>query len=276
MLLSLYLQRAWLVVCHIYQSLVGSASRDTSSGHSTFTAKPLNVDEDDATWLADMFFINHAENCSGDIVLASNTDDLLSKLRATGSATCHCLPESQQIHIRDLHWRIDGVGMMLLGHSFMTALCAVLSMGLGAQLDSCMAAMVANGVVSSGLTQCLDVESDAFLDVAATQELPLLLMMPLLLSAFGREEKSALTREEKSALTREEKSALTREEKSALTRGKSQLVMMMMPLLLIAIGQDSGHDRSGWEGEKLDAPATDDDNAAAACHRKHSSTMHST
>ncbi|KAK2601635.1 hypothetical protein QQS21_004785 [Conoideocrella luteorostrata] len=162
---SLYLQRAWLVVCHVHPALVGSASRDTSYGQSTFTAKLLNGDEDEATWPADTFFINHTENCSGYIVSASNPDDLLSKLRATASATCHWLPESQQIHIRDLHWRIDGVGMMLLGHSYMTALCAVLSLGLDAQLNSCMAA---NGVASSGLTQCLDVESDAFLDEATT------------------------------------------------------------------------------------------------------------
>lgn len=83
-----------------YPALTGSSS----SAPSTLTVRPLNNDHD-AAWLWQIFTQHINERYSE----ACHAVD--SMLRATGTATCCRL--SREPHIRDFHWHIDSIGMLM-------------------------------------------------------------------------------------------------------------------------------------------------------------------
>ncbi|KAI6091690.1 hypothetical protein F4821DRAFT_189693 [Hypoxylon rubiginosum] len=60
---------------------------------------------------------------------------LFSNLRPTATATCYWLAKSNEVVLRTSHWRIDGVGMVKLGHQFLTCLADVLRLGPDLALD---------------------------------------------------------------------------------------------------------------------------------------------
>ncbi|CAJ2505692.1 Uu.00g130860.m01.CDS01 [Anthostomella pinea] len=121
---ELHLQRAWQATRLQYPALA-AVLRSGPLGEPELTIEPDN--EEAAAWTSNTFTTH--DN-------SKDADELFSELRPTAHATCHWIPSAAQLMIRSSHWRIDGVGMLMLGHSFMTALANVLHFGLDAPLSS--------------------------------------------------------------------------------------------------------------------------------------------
>ncbi|KAF4983856.1 hypothetical protein FDECE_17207 [Fusarium decemcellulare] len=111
------------------------ASSSSSPGWSSqvdgsFT-RPLDTLETFFKLLADggapinQTFIRHDDIPDSKAVFAS--------LRSSPTARCHWLPTSQELCISSSHWRIDGIGMLMLADSFMKILTATLH---GTNFDS--------------------------------------------------------------------------------------------------------------------------------------------
>ncbi|KAI1743869.1 hypothetical protein F4680DRAFT_407804 [Xylaria scruposa] len=108
-----HLQYAWETL-RLRHPTLGATLKEPegSSDRASLSAGPLNVKE----WTDNTFIVCHEHADAG---------QLFSSLYSTPTATCYWIPASCELVIRSSHWRIDGVGMALLGHEFMTALAKV-------------------------------------------------------------------------------------------------------------------------------------------------------
>ncbi|KAK1242700.1 hypothetical protein MKX08_005512 [Trichoderma sp. CBMAI-0020] len=155
-----YLRRAWLLTGRLHPTFTASIikqSNDGSTGQETSSARPLlSVQPFDAdAWVSKSFLT--ASEASASAVFGS--------MLSNGIPTCHWLPASQEIIIRSAHWRIDGMGLLMLAHSFLSSLASVLRHGVDCDLDSY------DGLVGSGLlTRSLDDVADAYIDEDSTPE----------------------------------------------------------------------------------------------------------
>ncbi|OTA99724.1 hypothetical protein M426DRAFT_27262 [Hypoxylon sp. CI-4A] len=104
---TLYLKRAWKALRAQYPALGGSL--DTISGQ-------IRVTFDFDSWVTESF------RCYDD----EDSNTFFSKTRSATTATCNWLPASSEVVLRSSHWRIDGVGMVRLGHAFLEALATAL------------------------------------------------------------------------------------------------------------------------------------------------------
>ncbi|ROT38103.1 hypothetical protein SODALDRAFT_278484 [Sodiomyces alkalinus F11] len=153
-----YLRRTWLAVRHLHPG-IGSTAPPTDPADLTskvaLTVPPL----DPEAWLAKSFVAHD------DTTLVEDDATAALSLRPTETATLHWVPATSTIVFRSSHWRIDGMGSIMLAHAFMTTLVSVLRRGLDADL-SAHASPAANG----SLTPSLDdiVRSPA--DEASTPE----------------------------------------------------------------------------------------------------------
>ncbi|KAH6605227.1 hypothetical protein Trco_006934 [Trichoderma cornu-damae] len=169
-----YMRRAWLLTGRLHPTLAGSVDADvdkstsqSSPGKPILTVHPFDGD----AWLAKTFVVQGSKSIIGNggnggddaAPPASPADDLFAAMLSTGTPTCHWLPETNELFIRSAHWRIDGVGMLMLAHSFLSALASVLRNGLDRDLDS-------YGSLVGGrlLTRSLDDLANAYLDEAST------------------------------------------------------------------------------------------------------------
>ncbi|RYP63501.1 hypothetical protein DL771_009246 [Monosporascus sp. 5C6A] len=119
-----YLRRAWQVVRYQHPALGATISPNDAEdpkAHPHFSVGPLDAE----AWANDTFTICHDHE---------SAVDLFSSLYSTAAATCYWIPTSSEAVIRSSHWRIDGVGMALLSHDFMTALASVMQHGVDAPL----------------------------------------------------------------------------------------------------------------------------------------------
>ncbi|EEU36125.1 uncharacterized protein NECHADRAFT_87220 [Fusarium vanettenii 77-13-4] len=109
------LRRTWLILVRLHPNLVGTAriSGAEDPPGQILSVGPLNEDK----WLAQSFF--HHE-----IIPDSTT--LFASLRPSPTAACHWIPTSQELCISSSHWRIDGIGMLMLANSFMKSLAEIL------------------------------------------------------------------------------------------------------------------------------------------------------
>ncbi|KAM0521753.1 hypothetical protein ACHAPE_002314 [Trichoderma viride] len=149
-----YLRRAWLLTVRLHPTFTASVvkqSNDVSAGQepslarSLLTIQPFDAD----AWVSKTFLT--ASEASASAVFGG--------MLSNGIPTCHWLPASQEILIRSAHWRIDGIGLLMLTHSFLSSLASVLRHGLDCDLDSY------KGLVGSGLlTRSLDDVADAYID----------------------------------------------------------------------------------------------------------------
>ncbi|KAI0470467.1 hypothetical protein GGR56DRAFT_668206 [Xylariaceae sp. FL0804] len=122
---DLHLQRAWQAT-RLRHPALAAVIRPGPLGELELAIEP-DDDEEAATWACDTF-TTHRD--------ARNADELFPEQRPAAHASCHWIPSAAQLMIRSSHWRIDGVGMLMLGHSFMTALADVLRFGLETPLSS--------------------------------------------------------------------------------------------------------------------------------------------
>jgi hypothetical protein len=154
-----YLRRAWLLTGRLHPTFSGSLVKQSngSKGQESSSARPLlTIHPFDAdAWVSKGFLI--ASEASASAVFGG--------MLSSGIPTCHWLPASREILIRSPHWRIDGIGLLMFAHSFLSSLASVLRHGPDCDLDSY------DGLVGSGLlTRSLDDVADAYTDEDTTPE----------------------------------------------------------------------------------------------------------
>lgn len=153
-----YLRRAWLLTGRLHPTFTGSIVKQSngstgqaSAARPLLTIRPFDAD----VWVSKTFLV----------ASESSASDVFGGMLSNGIPTCHWLPASQEILIRSAHWRIDGMGLLMLAHSFLSSLASVLRHGLNCDLDSY------DGLVGSGLlTRSLDDVADAYTNEDSTPE----------------------------------------------------------------------------------------------------------
>ncbi|KAL2672268.1 hypothetical protein Neosp_012969 [[Neocosmospora] mangrovei] len=109
------LKRAWLTLVRLHPNLAGRTripDTEDPSGQ-ILSVGLLNEDK----WLVQTFFQH--ENIP-------DSTTLFTSLRPSPTATCHWIPASQELCVSSSHWRIDGIGMLMLVNSFMKHLAEIL------------------------------------------------------------------------------------------------------------------------------------------------------
>lgn len=143
-----YLQRTWAEVRRQYPAIGSIIDHTQASGTQDEHHIPgqgiLKIPSFDAAfWVMNTFFVHETEK---------NADSLFSVLRPTSTATCHWLPRSSQMVIRSSHWRLDGIGMVKLGHVFLTKLTEI----LGSKLEDGLNGHGADSALTQSLPPSLE------------------------------------------------------------------------------------------------------------------------
>jgi hypothetical protein len=128
-----YLQKAWQAVRYQHLAIgstivLPSVNPDANSKASHAARARLNIPSFEAdTWLHNTFIVDPGHG---------DANSLFSDLRSSPTIMCYWLPQSGELVIRSSHWRLDGIGMLTLEHSFLKALREVLRLGSNFSLDS--------------------------------------------------------------------------------------------------------------------------------------------
>ncbi|KAJ3459179.1 hypothetical protein MRS44_015252 [Fusarium solani] len=109
------LRRTWITLARLHPNLTGRAhvSNSVDLPAQILSVGPFNKD----AWLAQTFFQHES---------IPDSTTLFTSLRPSPTATCHWIPASQELCISSSHWRIDGIGMLMLANSFMSNLAEIL------------------------------------------------------------------------------------------------------------------------------------------------------
>ncbi|KAI0489563.1 hypothetical protein F4859DRAFT_156549 [Xylaria cf. heliscus] len=130
-----HLRRAWQIL-RLQHPTLGAVLREPEPGNdsnrASLSAGPLDLEE----WANDTFTVSREY---------AGASELFPSLYSTPTATCYWLPAASELVIRSSHWRIDGVGIALLGHEFMTALAKVIN----AKPDAPLEDLLSPGLASS-------------------------------------------------------------------------------------------------------------------------------
>ena len=106
------LRRAWQVL-RLQHPALGATINESDGEVPRLTVALRDID----AWADTTFTVIH--DCHSAI-------ELFSSLHSTPTATCYWIPSSSELVIRSSHWRIDGVGMAMLCHDYMTALASTM------------------------------------------------------------------------------------------------------------------------------------------------------
>ncbi|KAI8711478.1 hypothetical protein NCS52_01411300 [Fusarium sp. LHS14.1] len=109
------LGRAWFTLVWLHPNLAGRTHISDAEDPSSQILSVGSLDEDE--WLAQTFFQH--ENIP-------DSTTLLGSLRPSPTATCHWILASQELCVSSSHWRIDGIGMLMLANSFMKNIAEIL------------------------------------------------------------------------------------------------------------------------------------------------------
>ncbi|UKZ82426.1 hypothetical protein TrVFT333_010215 [Trichoderma virens FT-333] len=163
-----YIRRAWILTGKLHPTMTGSVVEDADEvANSRLVVHPFDAD----AWVSKTFIIHNPENSivtgSNDgkdtAMSASPANNLFGSMLRNGTPTCHWLPTTQQLLLRSAHWRIDGIGMLMLAHSLLSSLASVLRNGLDCDLKSY------DSLAGSGsLTRSLDDLVNAYVDESST------------------------------------------------------------------------------------------------------------
>ncbi|KAH6678003.1 hypothetical protein B0J14DRAFT_687862 [Halenospora varia] len=111
-----YLRRAWQLVRRQHPAIGSTISPAAHASRERLNLAPFDAD----AWVNDTFVVHRDHG---------NADALFSNIRPSPTTMCYWLPSSSELVIRSSHWRLDGIGMLMLGHSFLTALAEILRLG---------------------------------------------------------------------------------------------------------------------------------------------------
>ena len=139
-----YLRRAWLILSKQHPML-----HARPEGNCVI-ASPLDEDE----WLKESFVTHTGEHVT--------VDSLFTSIEPAPIVSCHWLPGPRDLIIHGSHWRLDGIGSLKLADRLLTALGAVIRVGLDAPLES-------YGLdLTTHLTPSLDEITNAYVDEETT------------------------------------------------------------------------------------------------------------
>lgn len=146
--LSPHIEKAWQAVRRQYPaigSLIIPAPEVDIDAHSNIPPREiLTIPTFDAVcWSKETFFIHDNE---------SSADNLFCNLRPSDLATCHWLPQSSELLLRSSHWRLDGIGMVRLGHAFLVTLSEMLRL----ENPNALAPPISNPLPSQALPPSLE------------------------------------------------------------------------------------------------------------------------
>lgn len=164
-----YIRRAWLLTGRLHPTLSGSVVDDVNKTTSqASSARPILTTRrfDAEAWISKTFIVQqHSKNRHNDDkeTAISSASDLFAGMLSTGTPTCHWITTTREILIRSAHWRIDGIGILMLAHSFLSSLASVLRNGVDCDLDS-----YDSLVGSRQLTRSLDDLANAYPDEHST------------------------------------------------------------------------------------------------------------
>jgi hypothetical protein len=169
-----YLRRAWLLTGRLHPTFTGSVVENPNKSTSQASpAKPfLAIRPFDAdAWVYKTFIVrnSNSDSISGEngdkntTISEPSASDLFAGMLSNGTPTCHWLPATREVLLRSAHWRIDGIGMLMLAHSFLSSLASVLRNGLDCELNS-----YDKLVGSRLLTRSLDDLANAYIDEDTT------------------------------------------------------------------------------------------------------------
>ncbi|XXH03651.1 hypothetical protein Hte_010056 [Hypoxylon texense] len=119
------LRRAWQVIRHQYPALgarIADADDAIPQSSPRLVAGPPIVED----WADETFSVRDYED----------SNELVSEVRSTLAASCYWLPASSELVMRTSHWLIDGMGLLFLSQKLMTALVAVIRLGVDAPLGA--------------------------------------------------------------------------------------------------------------------------------------------
>lgn len=154
-----YLRLAWQVVRRqvpaIGSTITSPASASATSGagdpgegrparpREKLTVTPFDAD----AWIRDTLVVHHGRR-------GEDASTFFTELRPSPTAMFYWLPVSSEVVIRSSHWRLDGIGLARLAHSFLTALADALWLGTDAPSLDAYAGKLA--VPSQPLPPCLE------------------------------------------------------------------------------------------------------------------------
>ncbi|KAL7622879.1 hypothetical protein AAE478_006558 [Parahypoxylon ruwenzoriense] len=144
-----YLSRAWQALRLQHPALGATLSPQSGSdpkGGLMVSISPYDPD----SWVNDTFIRRDEKDAS----------TLFSKLFPTATATCYWLPTAGELVLRSSHWCIDGVGMVRLGHNFLTILASILRLGTEAALDSLVIRSPVDTLISPSLEELIRQKSN--------------------------------------------------------------------------------------------------------------------
>lgn len=118
-----YLRLAWLATGKRHRNLASIVTKvDTDKDQLPRGTHIMTVGAfDPAIWLQQTFF-QHDTNQTGESMVQNATRSQLPSL--------HWLPSSHEICFHSSHWRIDGIGMLMLANSYMSSLATALRQDL--------------------------------------------------------------------------------------------------------------------------------------------------
>ncbi|KAL6890073.1 hypothetical protein GGI43DRAFT_416302 [Trichoderma evansii] len=122
-----YLRRAWLVTRLLHPSLAGIVTKtnsqpEPSSAARIVTVGPFHEDK----WLSQTLLVHP---------LSHTGEALVRDAKYTELPSLHWLPGARELCFRSSHWRIDGLGLLMLANSYLNSLAAFIQLGLDASLD---------------------------------------------------------------------------------------------------------------------------------------------
>ncbi|KJZ73658.1 hypothetical protein HIM_06991 [Hirsutella minnesotensis 3608] len=120
-----YVRRAWLRLRRLHPTLGGSVTAPSADAR-ILSVGPL----DEQAWLSTTFRAHAPDDRD-----AADSSRLFThgSVRPADTVLCHWLPASSEVCIRAAHWRVDAIGLLLLGHSFLSTLASVIGSGLDAE-----------------------------------------------------------------------------------------------------------------------------------------------
>lgn len=151
--LSPYLRQAWLVTRLLHPSLAGIVTKTSSQLEKSSATRIVTVGsfrEDE--WLSQTFLI-HLPGHTGEALVRDAKYSELPSL--------HWLPGTRELCFRSSHWRIDGMGMLMLANSYLSSLATLICLGLSARLEDVTArAPAARGSLTPSLDDVLESYKD--------------------------------------------------------------------------------------------------------------------
>ncbi|PHH58843.1 hypothetical protein CDD82_2630 [Ophiocordyceps australis] len=115
---ELGVRRAWQA-CHRQYPALGAFVVSSPQGDSGSPARLVSSPFDSEAWDKATFIVCHDQDAI----------EVCEKMNSAPMPICHWLPASSEVVIRMSHWRVDGMGIFMIGHRFLAHLAEIMRRG---------------------------------------------------------------------------------------------------------------------------------------------------